>query len=141
MVSRSSILSLLTVALAAIPGYSFALQSQNPPATPCPATDSTEKTTQPGSADQTAAKKTDKSSAPCVSAPAPKEPPAAQRFPFPGESPAPQPPGSSSSTPDAPAQSGHQPSAAEEHPFPGSAPPMPGSSDSSSSSSSSSSDS
>jgi len=143
MVRRFSILLLLAVAFRAIPEYALALQSQNPPDAPCPETSAASDTSKSGSTDGSVSKKKgDKSSpAPPCTAPDAKEPPAAQRFPFPGETPAPPLPGSPSAAPDAPAPSGHHPSAAEEHPFPGSAPPMPssdsGSSDSSSSSSSS----
>lgn len=64
------------------------------------------------------------------------DPPAAQKFPFPGSSSAPPLPGSPAPAPEAPTPSAQKPSAADEHPFPGSAPPMPGSDAGSSSSSS-----
>jgi tetratricopeptide (TPR) repeat protein len=75
---------------------------------------------------------------PCTDA---KEPSAAQKFPFPGES-APATPKqapAAQNAPDAPPQSGKPSSTADQFPFPGSAPPMPGEEGSSSSSSSSSS--
>lgn len=63
-----------------------------------------------------------------------KEPSAAQKFPFPGQS-APEAP-KQQSAPDAPGQGSKPPSTTDKFPFPGSAPPMPGSEPDSGSSSS-----
>lgn len=107
-----------------------AQQAQKPATAPCTGATDTEKSAdQAGSAAKSDSK--DKSPAPCE-----QGAPVSQRFPFPGEVPAPVQGGSSSSVPEKPAVGGKAPSAADQYPFPGSAPPMPGSSSSSSSSSS-----
>lgn len=130
-------LSFLVFAVAVAAGYGAVAQTQQQAAPPCPTTESSGKANASSGTSSETANKTDKTPTPCV--PSSKEPSAAERFPFPGETPAPPMPGASTPSPDAPAPQSHHPSATEEHPFPGSAPPMPGSDSESSSSSSSSS--
>ena len=129
--TRAFLAAMLAVAMETPATY-----AQSQATSPCQATDSADKTSKAAPADQSSAKKADKTSTPCAQEPA-KDLPAAQKFPFPGETPLPPMPGSTTSVPDSPAPPLHRPSAAEEHPVPGSAPPMPGSDSSSSSSSSS----
>ncbi|MBS1821209.1 MAG: hypothetical protein JST61_04440 [Acidobacteria bacterium] len=129
----STRLALATIMIAAAMESPEA-RSQSPLVSPCAATEPGNKVPMRGSTEQST-QKADRAAAPCSQEPA-KDPSAAQKFPFPGEAPAPPMPGSSSSAPDVPASPAQHPSAAEEHPFPGSAPPMPSDSSSSSSSSS-----
>ena len=124
MANRYCIFVLWMAALGPVAKGASAQQGQKPASAPC--------------ADDQAGKSGSKGkpgTAPCEATP-PATPPAAERFPFPGESSAPIKDGSSSSAPEKPAAPGKAPSAADQYPFPGSAPPMPGSSSSSSSSSS-----
>lgn len=133
--SRTSICALTFLALLAAPALACAQAAQSTP--PCPKTDKSSDGSQG---------KAKPASPPCTP-PNAAEPPAAQRFPFPGEStqsePKPQkqsPSATPNAAPDAPAPNGKEPSAADKFPFPtSSAPPMPGAENSGSSSSSSSS--
>jgi tetratricopeptide (TPR) repeat protein len=115
------------LAFIAIFAVNASARSQTPaPAAPCPSP------AQPG--DKSTQNKPQTDNDPCASG---KEPSAADRFPFPGESQTQKP--KQQDAPDAPAPSGKQPTAADKFPFPGSAPPMPGSEPESPGSSSSSS--
>jgi len=119
------------LAFIAILAVNASARSQTPsPSAPCPSP------AQPG--EKSTQNKPPTDNDPCASS---KEPSAADRFPFPSES-----PGESQTqkpkqqdAPDAPAPTGKPPTAADKFPFPGSAPPMPGSEPESPGSSSSSS--
>jgi tetratricopeptide (TPR) repeat protein len=132
--SRTPIHALTLLAAFAVPGLVSA--QTTPPNPPCTKSDKPSGSTQ---------EKGQSANAPCT--PETSEPPAARRFPFPGES-TQSAPKQSQPTPDAPVPGGKAPGAADKFPFPTAAPPtMPGSepespgSSSGSSSSSSSSDS
>lgn len=116
-------------ALAVFAIFAAPLRAQTQaPASPAPCSQSSD-----------SAQSKSQASKPCTPAPDKKEPPAAQRFPFPGEQTAPS-QQSKPDTPEAPASPGKPPSAADKFPFPTApAPRMPGSEPDSSSSSSSSS--
>jgi len=119
-------LSIRVLPLIAVFAMTALVRAQTPPPAPCP--QKTDKAS--GNSDG----KSQQGSDPCAPSTG-KEAPAAQRFPFPGES-EPSKAQPQQNTPDAPAPGGKQPSTADKFPFPTSAPPMPGSEPDSSGSSS-----